>query len=272
MTPSPPGDPDGAWLFARYAYAPNKLGYCGPPESATLASAGSGAVARVDVLAAARRFSGAWHYLEVLAELSGIPDPLDRRIVESYWLGGGVNDRVGARAFGEGLLARIAPQAGHYWAHLTAELLDEAAGDHCFHVFGVYPWSRLLPAAPEHALHVLDSCRIRWGTVVSREEGRHGDEIVVASRRLRWDGVALSLGEPAPERVPVAVDGVSFLADVAPGDRVALHWQWLCDRLGAEQAATLERTTLRQIEATNRRLARQNRAEGAIAGRTDRRA
>lgn len=272
MTATPPGGPDGAWLFARYAYAPNRLGYCGPPESATLASAGSGAGAGVDVRAAARRFSGAWHYLEVLAELTGIRDPLDRRIVESYWLGGGANDEVGARAFGERLLARIAPRAGHYWAHLTPELLDEAAGDHCFHVFGVYPWSRLLPAAPEHPLHVLDSCRIRWGTVVSREDGRDGDEIVVESRRLEWDGAALHLGKPSEERVPVAVDGVSFLADVAPGDRVALHWQWLCDRLGAEQVATLERTTLRQIEATNRRLARENRAGAASAYRTDRRA
>ncbi|MFC5994633.1 DUF6390 family protein [Pseudonocardia hispaniensis] len=250
-------DARGAWLFARYAYAPNKLGYCGPPESVTLADAGSVASATADVRAVARRFSGAWPYLEVLAKLTGIEDPLDSRLVESYWLGGGVNTQISARAFGAELLARIAPQAGHYWAHLTPALLDEAAGDHCFHVFGVYPWSRLLTtSAYEHPLHVLDSCRIRWGTVLSRQDG----EIVVRSRRLTWDGSALGLSDPTEENVPVAVDGLSFLPDVAVGDQVALHWQWLCDRLTAEQVAGLEASTLRQIEATNRRLARERGA------------
>jgi len=252
-------DTRGAWLFARYAYAPNRLGYCGPPESTTLAGVGAAGAAGIDVRAVARRFSGAWPYLQVLARLAGIADPLDRRIVESYWLGGGVNAQISSRAFGEELLAVIAPQAGHYWAHLTPELLDEAAGDPCFHVCGVYPWSRLLTTgAPEQPLHVLDSCRIRWGTVLSRQAApdREDDEIVVRSRRLEWDGSALYLADPSEEKVPVAVNGLSFLSDVGPGDQVALHWEWLCDRLSAGQVAELETSTLRQIDTTNRRLAR----------------
>jgi hypothetical protein len=254
----------GPWLFARYAYAPNKLGFCGPPESATLATAGVDAeqVVEADVRAAARQFSGAWHYLEVLAQLTGIDDPLDQRLVESYWLGGGVNDEISGERFGKELLARIAPRAQHYWAHLTPDLIPEAAGDHCFHVFGVYPWSRLLGrfgrcgtppppgATPTHPLHVLDRCRIRWGTVLSRD----GEQIVVASRHLAWDGAVIGLSESTEETVPVAVDGLSFLPDVAPGDEVALHWEWLCDRLTAEQVRRLHTSTLHQIEKTNRRL------------------
>jgi hypothetical protein len=258
----------GAWLFARYAYAPNKLGYCGPPESATLATAGvdEARAAEVVVRAAARRFSGAWHYLEVLAKLTGIDDPLDARIVESYWLGGGVNETISSTEFGEELLARIAPEAAHYWAHLTPELIPEAAGDHGFHVLGVYPWSRMLGkfgacatppppgATPAHPLHVLDRCRIRWGTVLSRE----GEEIVVASRHLVWDGTALDLSEPAEEKVAVAVDGLSFLPDVAPGDQVALHWEWLCDRLSTEQVTRLEASTRDQLAKTNHRLVQES--------------
>ena len=38
----------------------------------------------------------------------------------------------------------IGPQAGRYWSHLTPELGHEAAANHCFHVFGVYPWTRFL--------------------------------------------------------------------------------------------------------------------------------
>ncbi|HEV2637772.1 MAG TPA: DUF6390 family protein [Actinocrinis sp.] len=260
------GDVSGAWMFARYAYAPNKLGFCGPAETGALAAAGSAQLGSADdVRAVARRFSGAWPYLQVLSKLTGIADPLDRRIVEAYWLGGGVGAEISPRDFGAHLLALIGPQASSYWSHLNSELVAEAAGNHCFHVFGVYPWSRLLAAhgvaGPGAAargdepvnepLRVLDNCRIRWGTVVARD----GDQVELTSRRLTWDGFALRLGDPVPERVRVSVDGLSFLPDVAPGDQVALHWDWLSDRLRPDQAETLEASTLRQLDATNLRLA-----------------
>ncbi|KWX01204.1 Uncharacterized protein LI90_2232 [Carbonactinospora thermoautotrophica] len=247
-------DHAGAWLFARYAYAPNKLGYCGPAHSETLLGYGATGVVQGDLRALARGFHGAWPYLEILARLVGIDDPLDRQVVEAYWLGGGVADAVDPREFGEALLARIRPQAGHYWKHLTPEILDEAAPNHCFHVFGVYPWSRLLgPRNFEQPLQVLDNCRIRWGRVLERD----GDHIVVSCQRLTWEGGRLGLSEPRVERATLFVDGLSFLPDVRPGEWVALHWDWTTDRLTDEQVERLRRTTLRQIEATNRRLARE---------------
>ena len=89
-------------MFARYAYAPNALGYCGPPLGATLRD---GSVD--EVRSAATKFSGAWPYLRVLSQLTGIADPLDYRLVESYWLGGG----VGADLDADGLLRCV---AGHH--------------------------------------------------------------------------------------------------------------------------------------------------------------
>jgi hypothetical protein len=226
----------GVDLFARYALAPNALGFCGPPT-------GLGAT-EPEVRAAATRFSGAWPYLQVLARLTGTDDPLDARLVEAYWLGRDIG--VDGARFGKELLEIIGPRAGHYWSHLTPELLAEATGDHGFHVFGVYPWSRLLDTGLDHPRHVLDSCRIRWGTVLSRT----ADGVDVETRRLTWDGAALGLGDPAAERI--APDHA--LVDVEVGETVALHWEWLCDRLTTDQAADLERTTLHQLAATTRRL------------------
>src|SRR6202012_4715592 len=79
----------GAEMFARYAYAPNALGYCGPPLGAPLRD---GSID--DVRSAATGFSGAWPYLRVLSALTGIADPLDHRLVESYWLRGGGGGHV----------------------------------------------------------------------------------------------------------------------------------------------------------------------------------
>jgi hypothetical protein len=244
-------DNPGIEMFARYAYAPNQLGYCGPPEAAGLRS---GSVD--EVRAAATRFSGVWPYLQVLAKMTGIVDPLDQRLVESYWLGGGVATALNPEQFTAELLAVIGPRAGHYWSHLNADLAGEAAGNHCFHVFGVYPWSRLLGRGmDEHPVHVLDSCRITWATVLSRS----GDDVEVAARQLVWDGHELGLSEPSARHLDVWEDGHRAVSDLAAGDQVAVHWGRVCGRLTPDQVHALEESTTRQLHVTNRRLAPQVR-------------
>jgi hypothetical protein len=238
----------GAEMFARYAHAPNALGYCGPPLGATLRDGSVEEVRR-----AATRFSGAWPYLRVLAKMTGISDPLDYRLVESYWLGSGVGANLDAAQFFDGLLAIIGPQAGQYWSHLTPGLAGEAAGNHCFHVFGVYPWTRFLGRGmDEQPLSVLDNCRITWGTVHSR----HGEGVEVMCQRLAWDGQMLTLSEPAARALDVWTDGYSAVPDVAVGDEVAIHWGRLCGRLQPDQIHALADSTSRQLDVTNQRLAR----------------
>ena len=130
----------------------------------------------------------------------------------------------------------LGSKAGAYWTHLTPDLLAEAAPDHGFHVFGVYPWSRLLAAGPQ-PLFVLDSCRIRWGTVVGL------DPLTVSSPRLTWDG-RLALGDPVEG--PVDGDGV------ARGDLVAVHWDRLVDRLTPDQVEVLAESTEARLAARTR--------------------
>jgi hypothetical protein len=203
--------------------------------------------------AAASRFSGAWPYLQVLSTMTGIADPLDYRLVESYWLGGGIGAGLDAGEFVDALLAIIGPQAGRYWSHLGPDLVPEAAANHCFHVFGVYPWSRLLGRGlDEHPMGVLDNCRITWGTVISR----NGDDVEVLCRQLVLADDGLALSEPSARRLEVWADGYSAVPDVAVGDEVAIHWGRLCGRLRPEQIEALDDATTYQLAVTNERLAR----------------
>jgi hypothetical protein len=241
----------GHRLFARYAYAPNALGYCGPDGADALRQVASGKDVDADVPALARRFSGAWPYQQVLAELVGVADPLDEAVVRAYWTGNDLTDQVDRTAFGTALLERIKLQAGRYWSHLDEALLVEAAPTHAFHVLAVYPWSRLLGAGAPEPLQVLDSCRIGWATVVAVE----ADELVVRARHLEYDSKTLSLGGEREERIGYRVQGASFLASVAPDDRVAVHWGVACDLLTPDQAERLEWWTRWQLEAVAPRLA-----------------
>jgi hypothetical protein len=218
----------GALLFARYAYPPNALGYCGPSGAAALLRA----EATADIERRARLFEGAWSYLEFIAESAGIADPLDGRVVEAYWIGNDLLTGVDPGALVERLRDRFRGQPGT-WRDAT----DRALPHHSFQVFDVYPWAGLLTAsgAPT-ALSVLEQCRIRAGRVVAVD----GPRAAVASRPLVWDGAALTVGAERREEVRWSAEGLSLIDAPSPGDRVSLHWDWICDVLTEEQAARLD--------------------------------
>ncbi len=83
-----------------------------------------------------------------------------------------------------------------------------------------------------------------------------GDQVVVDSRPLTWDGRRLELGEPARETAVRAVGGVGMLDDLVPGDWVSLHWEWVCDRLTGAQVSRLRRYTEHHLAIVNDRRAR----------------
>jgi hypothetical protein len=242
-TPSEPGP----ILFARYAYPPNALGYCGPSDPDALIGAASPAADLEGLSRLAARFEGAWPYLRLIARCNGIADPLDPRVVEAYWIG---NELV-AQVPGPALMATVddcfAPKGG---AGLTAPVppMSRVTPQHSFHVFAVYPWLGLLRAGMDGPpLEVLDRCRIRWGRV----EAVTGDVVMVRSRRLRVEGSRLLLGGEQVEGARRFIGGTSLAADVRPGDTVSLHWDWVCDRLSPAALHWLRYCTRRNLRAVN---------------------
>ena len=242
---------DGPTLFARFAYPPNSLGYCGDEDHQALLEYGSSGVVDGGLRELAQTFEGAWPYLELIAGAAGIDDPLDQRVVEAYWVGNGLLEQVPMTLMGASVTERFRGVAGNAWERLADTIPAGAVPTHAYHVFSVYPWVGLLrTGSTEHALHVLDRCRVRWGHVVHCE----GDAAFVRSRLLEWDGRALHLGAPVVEEAVRATDGLGFVGDLAPGDWVALHWHWVCDRLSATQLAALRRYTATQLDLVNRRV------------------
>lgn len=191
----------------------------------------------------ARQFEGAWVYLELLAEVLGLDDPLALEVVDAYWVGSDLLDQVPPGVVLERLEARFAGQVGGTWRGAVGR----ARAHHSFQVFEVYPWVAVLlaglPAGP--AVAVLDRCRIRTGSVRSIE----GEWLSVTSSVLTWDGAALRPGQPVGERVRWAVDGASLMEAPQVGDLVALHWDWVCDTLSEEQAARIDRLEAAQRAA-----------------------
>jgi hypothetical protein len=245
-------DTSGPLLFTRYAYAPNELGYCGPADHRAMLEYGAGGVVDGGLRELAQGFGGAWPYLQLIAGANRIPDPLDHRVVEAYWVGNELLDRVDLTAFGNSLAERFAGPAGRQWRSIAETIPAGGTAHHSFHVLCVYPWVGMLGdgRGGDRPLQVLDQCRIRWGQVVSVA----GSKVVVRSRPLCYERRQLRLGMERTETATAAVDGLGFATDLRAGEWVSLHWRWVCDRLTSRQLRFLQGHTARTLQMVNERL------------------
>jgi len=224
----------GAELFARYAFPPNELGYCGPGDT------------RPDELAShARDFDGAWPYLMASADALGGADPLDEEVVRSYWVGGPSLERVDPETLLPSLRSAF---AGQVTGLLDALSPEGVLAHHSFHVFAVYPWVRFLDGDPATPVSVMQACRIRWGVV--REVV--GDWAVVSASPLTFVNRTLGLGAPVDERLRWRRDGSSLAPRPTVGEVVGAHWDWVCGSLGdldVTALTTATETTLKLVNA-----------------------
>ena len=239
----------GPIRFARYAFGPNRLGYCGPDEAGELfqqATLGRD-LARLRELAG--QFEGAYPYLRLIALGNGIADPLDAGVVQAYWLGSALLGNVRPRDFGRSLEERFRPRLrGDAWRWLGGKPEAGAVPNHAFHVLDVFPKVGLMRTGDvDNALAVMDSCRVRWGRVLERD----GDALVVSAVPLEMVDGKLRLGAPRVERIRGWVDGAGFVEDATPGDVVSIHWDWACERLDATRLAALQGSTVAELELAN---------------------
>ncbi|MCL1594495.1 MAG: DUF6390 family protein [Actinomycetia bacterium] len=117
--------------------------------------------------------------------------------------------------------------------------------NHAFHVFCVYPWVGLLRSGfADHALEVIDRCRIRWGSVVRAD----AETAIVESQLLEWDGIGLSLGPRVAETVRVHVGETRPRA----GDMASMHWDYLCAVLSSREVEHLRAQTSGHLDLVNR--------------------
>jgi len=239
----------GAVRFGRYAFPPNRLGYCGPSDHAALLEYVAGGRPDRGLVELERRFEGAYPYLALIALANRISDPFHERVVEAYWIGNSLLARVGAAPFQDSLRSRFGRRMdGRSFDWLAAKLRLGAVPHHDFHVFDVYTRAGLMndPAAPV-LLGTMDSCRISWGTVLAVEP----DRLLIRRAPLVLAGGRLALGEPRAERVARQVDGRGFVDEAQPGDRVSVHWSWACEVLTPGDLARLQAVTSRCLALAN---------------------
>ncbi len=247
MQPAGPGAGavhNGMLLFIQYSFMPNRLEYCGTEDHGALYDYWQARETDAGLTQILRTFTGALPYLKLIAHSNGIADPFDRRVVEAYWVGSPLLDRVDMRQFYESLAARFGKQLqGKAREYVIGKIPLGARPHHVFHVFDVH--SRV--GRLSHSLQVMENCRISWGRIAAVETSYFDIE---AQPLVLKDG-KLELGPAAPRRVLREIDGKGFTQNAQVGDWVSVHWNWACDVLSPDQVRRLEGYTRQHIGLAN---------------------
>ncbi len=233
---------DGVPLAARFSLQTNRLKYCGPMDAAPLLYR---AIVEGTGLPKAGRallkFEALEPYLSAIARKHR-RSPLDREVVEAYWLGNRLLDGFTRRDFQgilEAFVGRGVPRP--VAARLSARLPENPIPHHTFHVafVGVGVVTGRVPTTLEN----IEKCRPSWGRVLEVRDG----SLVVSRPGLVPDGERFRIGAA---RDVIAEYDPAVLPGVRRGDSVALHWGWPAKILEAGELENLQKYTEIALIAT----------------------
>lgn len=235
----------GLLSFIAYAFMPNHLGYCGGGDGDLLLEHAATGKSDPRLAPLLKKFTGAMPYLYEIAAANHIRDPFDERVVEAYWLGNELLDRVEAGALNRSIEERFGKQLPRTVRdHVLRKAPDGAMPFHLFHVVDVY--RHLEPE--EIGMAAMESCRVSWGEVTAID----GSTLTVLRSPLIVRPNHIALGEPRPELVTRAVGDVGFTSHAQVGDWVSIHWGWVCEVLDARKLANLRRYTGHHLTLASR--------------------
>jgi len=243
---------DGVLTCARYAFAPNYYKYCGPDANRTIASYLKEEATDPGLSAYLSEFAVLFPYLRLIAHENGIADPFDPRVVEAYWVGNSLLDRVGMRSFSEHLqyeqkLRKRLPAKKMKW--IVDKIPKGAKIHHSFHVFSIF--TRTGHHAVEHTLDTMDNCRISWGVIRQNSKLKtQNSKVQVKTQKLVYENGKLGLKDGVVREVALPVDG-DFAKMLQLGDWVTFHWGFVCEKINPANAKRLETFTLHHLRLAN---------------------
>ena len=238
---------DGTIKFARYAFMPNKLGYCGSDGNRALFDYCAARHTDPGLVILLRKFEAAYPYLKLIASSNHISDPFDSRVVEAYWLGNELLDRVDLVQFYNSLRDRFAKRLDpKTLGYLLSKPPLGARPFHNFHVFDVHSRTGTL----DHSLDTMENCRIGWGRVKEIE----ATQFAVEYQPLVLECGKLKLGDLRDKKVLRQIDGTGFVTNCQVGDWISFHWDWACEILSPTQMQNLEKYTSYHLKLANQTL------------------
>jgi hypothetical protein len=246
---------EGILRCSRYSFGPNRLHYCGPDQNtelrAQIEAASAGWRTNPSLMKILREFKTLYPYLRLIAKANNILDPFDSRVVEAYWLGNELLEKVGKQRLYNFLvddleIKKKTESKEMEW--LEKKISEGAVPHHSFHVLNLWRQTSGERVAQEFAS--LDECRVAAGEIISVS----GPEIVVLTEPLFLVAGKIIFGAPVKKTLIRALEAEYDIEQLQPGQFVSFHWSVPCEVLTKEQTANLRKYTLQNINFANQTL------------------
>jgi len=249
---------NGLDVFVKYAFPPNRLGYCGPQKSDLFfqiftdikEKQKKGVKVKTKLLKELRnlseQFKAATLYLEIIAKTYEINDIFDKQVVEAYWLGNDLLNNVEFKILYKGLeekniniFLNDSRQNDNCQIVTDAKnVILKAKPHHTFHVLNIYTQKEFTLKNYKIILEAIDNCRIRWGIVenicVDNKIKDFYATIDVKYFFLEFD----KYGNLVLEKEMIG-KFFTINTSIKIGDIVSLHYDFICDKLTLEQKSNL---------------------------------
>lgn len=227
----------------RFAYPPNALHLCGPEKQTDLLAYHHHHLSDRGTDALLQQFGTMYPYLKLIAGENGRDDPFDPEVVDSYWLGNALLNKVTVKPFVDHLDTTLELKKKLSFQERETLYTIVANGGiphHAFHVLNVY--LRTGHIEEPQTIATMDACIINWGTVLTV----HPATITLSTRPLRAKGTTLIFGSPMMRTIHH--DGT---ITIHKGDIVSYHWGKYCTTLSQQEKKNLQWYTAKALQYAN---------------------
>ena len=242
---------DGILRCSRYAFGPNRLHYCGPDKNSEIKAYINEGAKDAGLEHLISKFQTLYPYLKYIARTNNIKDPFDGRVVEAYWLGNNMLEKIDQKSFYRHLLEdhKIKHKMGGKSFTIVEDKIGKGAvPHHSFHVFNV--WKRTGHDDREHTLESMDECRVSWGKVIEID----GPFVTVSTEPLLYTDKKLFIGTPIKRKLVRRLEAEYDIEQITVGNFVSIHWGVICEVITEEQVLNLKKYTLRNLTLANQTL------------------
>jgi len=235
---------DGLWRSANYAFAPNFYQYCGPDKNKELSGYIRFKAADNGLKKMLLHFSAMHPDLKLIAHENSITDEFDNRVVEAYWLGNKLLNKVSLDCFYQHIKLRL-PKKEMKWFEM--KLPAGAKPNHQFHVLNFV--IRTGHRQVQHTVETMDNCRISSGVIIDLAD-KFKKNLSCLRQVVKTDRLVYRQGKL--KLVPAVKAFKNLVNDYKAGDLVTLHWGWICEKITPTQAKNLEFYTRLALRLANK--------------------
>ncbi len=239
----------GPKIAALYGLIPNELGLCGPKEDQEkLRQFIRGELNIPSIVGVLKKFQAAYQYYELIARVNRISaGPLNKRVVEAYWLGNELLEKITVddmrklivdRFSGPGLLAK------NIAIKKAVQIPENSKPHHSFHVLVLGAITGSVDFTGNTKLK--DICRVGWGRVNRKSQMANGKAKIIVDCQPLVGDKKIEFGKVIKKEL---VWDSEILPEAEVGNWVSFHWNHAIQILNEDNVVNLYKYTKNTLDS-----------------------